>query len=259
MPELPDVERHRRLAERTVAGARLEAVEVPDPELLVGTSPQGIGRSLSGRVLDPPQRVGKWLLLPVGGPTLVVHFRMTGELAWSPGGETHPHDRLRLVVADGRLAYRSRRRLGRVWYLRDGADPSQVTGPLGPDALAIGRDELAGRLADKRGGVKSALMDQALVAGLGNELVDEILWRAGTHPRRAARDLDADEARAVHRALRSVLTRSVRAGHIPSGPTWLNAQRDAEDPRCPACGRALTVATVAGRTTFWCETDQPAR
>lgn len=257
MPELPDVEKHRRLAERTVAGARVEAVEVPDPQLLVGTSPQGVGRSLSGRVLDAAQRRGKWLLLPAGGPTLVVHFRMTGELAWSTDDEDHPDDRLRLVVASGRLAYRSRRRLGRVWYLPDGADPSQVTGPLGPDALAIDRDELAGRLADKRGGLKSALMDQALVAGLGNELVDEILWRAGIDPRRRARELDADELKATHRALRAVLTRSVRAGHVPSGPTWLNAQRDADDPRCPACGRPLTIATVAGRTTFWCETDQP--
>lgn len=169
-----------------------------------------------------------------------------------------PTDRLRIVVADGRLVYRSRRRLGRVWYLPPGAALSQVTGQLGPDALAIERGQLAERLAGKRGGIKSALLDQTLVAGLGNELVDELLLAAGVHPRRSARDVAEGDVDALYRAMRRVLARSVRAGHIPSGPRWLDAQRGADDPTCPRCGKPLTTTQVAGRTSLWCPTDQPA-
>lgn len=265
MPELPDVEHHRRTAEEHAVGRTVTGVRAPDPEILAGTSPQGAGRSLGGRELTAAHRHGKWLLLRTGGdgatdgPKLLVHFRMTGWLVvCDAGAEPHDDDAVVLELGDRELRYRTSRRLGRVHWLSAGADPETVTGPLGPDGLDVGRGELRELLAGRRGGIKSALMDQELVAGLGNELVDEILWRARIHPRRTVADLDADEHDALGSCMRRTLRQAVRAGHVPSGPTWLNAQRGGEDSRCPDCGAALRRDRVAGRATYTCPRHQPA-
>lgn len=258
MPELPDVEKHRRTVAEHARDRTVERVEVTDPGLLQGTTPQGLGRSLAGRRVAEPRRHGKWLLVPFDedGPTLLYHFRMTGELVWATEDDTGDDEAVALHLGGGRLAYRSRRRLGGVTYLRPGQDPQEVTGELGPDATTVDRAQLAELLAGRRGGLKSALLDQALVAGLGNELVDEILWRSQLHPRRAAAYLGDDEVEALHRQLHDVLRRSIRAGHVPAGGSWLNGQRGASDPHCPRCGAALEAAQVGGRTTLWCPREQ---
>jgi formamidopyrimidine-DNA glycosylase len=101
-------------------------------------------------------------------------------------------------------------------------------------------------------------MDQRTVAGLGNELVDEILWCSELHPARPASEITDDHLDTIHHHLREVLRRSIRAGHVPSGPTWLNGQRSADEPRCPHCDAELRRGQVAGRTTFWCPQHQPS-
>lgn len=255
MPELPDVEGHRRTFAEHCAGREVDRIEVPDPELLEGTSPQGIGNGLRGVPFEPPRRHGKWLIAPTeGGPTLLFHFRMTGELVWTR--EPDDYDALVLHFDDGALRYRSRRRLGRVWFVPTGGDVDEVTGPLGPDATEVDREQLAALLEGRRGGIKSALMDQELIAGLGNELVDEILWRSGIHPATSVRILSDEDVRRSHREMRAVLRRSIRAGHVPSGPTWLNGVRGEDEPACPRCGARLRRGTVAGRTTYWCPEEQ---
>lgn len=252
MPELPDVEAFRRVA-RHAAGRDVQAVTVPDATLVANTTPQGLGQALRGRRLGEPRRHGKWLLAPTeDGPTLVFHFRMTGELVWAEDGDRHPHDRVVLVVDGGELRYREQRRLGRVWLARDDGEVASVTGPLGPDALEIGRDQLSELLAGTRATLKSALMDQRRLAGVGNELADEVLWRAGLAPRTRADELSDAATTRLHTALSDVLADSVAAGRIPEEPGWLENQRGEDDPRCPACDQALQRETVAGRTTYWC-------
>jgi formamidopyrimidine-DNA glycosylase len=259
VPELPDVESHRRTIADHATGSTIRRVEVRDPDLLHGTTPQGLGRSLVGRTVGEPRRHGKWLWVPLGddGPSLFFHFRMTGELVWHPDATDAADDALALHLDEGTLSYRSRRRLGGVTYLAPGRAPTEVTGELGPDAPDVDRAQLAELLARRRGGLKSALMDQTVIAGLGNELVDEILWRSRLHPAVRASSLDDDQTDALHHHLRDVLRRSIRAGHVPSGPTWLNGQRGQDDPRCPRCGAALERDTIAGRTAYWCPQDQP--
>ncbi len=262
MPELPDVEKHRRTVAEHAQGRTVERIEVNDPELLHGTTAQGLGRSLVGRTVAEPRRHGKWLLVPfdTDGPTLLYHFRMTGELVWvtdptadAAGGA------VTLDLGNGQLVYRSRRRLGGVSYLRAGQEPQEVTGELGPDATTLDREQLGALLAGRRGGLKSALLDQSLIAGLGNELVDEILWRSRLHPRRAAAGLGQQELDTCHEQLQDVLRRSIRAGHVPAAADWLTGQRDADDPRCPRCQAQLETDQVGGRTTLWCPQEQPAR
>lgn len=259
MPELPDVEAHRRTVADHATGRRIRRISVRDTELLHGTTPQGLGRSLAGRTVGRPQRHGKWLFVRFDdGPALVFHFRMTGELRWQPGGAGEQDDAVALHFEHGTLSYRSKRRLGGISYLTAGRDVGEVTGPLGPDATEVDRERLGDLLRSRRGGLKSALMDQRLIAGLGNELVDEILWRSRLHPGRSAADVDEGAVAELDRHLRQVLRRSIRAGHVPSGPTWLNGRRDASRPVCPRCEAPLERATVAGRTTYWCPAEQQA-
>lgn len=190
MPELADVDGWRRHFQRYATGHRVDRVDVRDDDVLHDTSPQGLGRALAGVELPSPERVGKWLLAPLGRSTLIFHFGMTGELHftgadWAP----HDHDRVAFGLDHGTLTYRTQRKFGGVW-LTD--DPDAVLGPLGPDAASVARSEFVERLEGRRGALKSTLMNQEIAAGLGNELADEILFQAGLDPRRRMADLGAD-------------------------------------------------------------------
>jgi formamidopyrimidine-DNA glycosylase len=149
------------------------------------------------------------------------------------------------------------RMLGGVWLARDAEHAERITGPLGPDAAGLSRRQLEAALAPARGGLKALLMNQRRVAGIGNELSDEILWRARLHPRRPAGSLDAGERGRLHRALREVIATSNRHGRIPVRRRWLKSQRRAREPRCPRCRAPFERAAVAGRTAYWCPRCQP--
>ena len=254
MPELPDVEGYRRVLARHAKGRRIERVEVPDRELLRNASPQTLGRALRGRRFGPPGRHGKWLVAPVDGAALLLHFGMTGLLEWAErGSPRHVHDRMTFACeGGGELRYRNMRRFGGVWLARSEEDREAVVGALGPDAAGLDRDDFHALLERRRGGVKAALMDQRLLAGLGNLLTDEILWRARIDPRTPVARLGRRRRDSLHRALRETLHRSLPTGRVPPAEGWLTRARDEPDPRCPRCGASLRKATVAGRTACWC-------
>jgi formamidopyrimidine-DNA glycosylase len=258
VPELPDVEGRKRYLARFAEGRRICRVRVRDDQVLRGTTPQGLGRAVHHHRFAHPERRGKWLLARTDGPTLVLHFGMDGELVWSTGPETAGRfDRVVFDLDGGRLTYRTRRKLGGVWVARGEDQIARTTGPLGPGAETIDRDALAELLQGRRGGLKAALMDQSLLAGLGNELTDEILWRACLHPRRAARRLDDGELDRLHRALSEVLRTSVRHGRIPALEGWLESVRGLDEPRCPRCGTPIVRLRISGRTAYVCPADQP--
>lgn len=255
MPELPDVEGFRRYFARYASGERIDSVVVADPDLVRNTSPQGLGRSLSGRRFGPPERHGKWLIAPAGdGVEVLIHFGMSGRLAWSSSGgdDADDHDRVCFELSSGVLRYRDMRKFGGVWLVRSREDREDVTGPLGPDALDVGRGELGELLAGRRGGIKSALMDQRLIAGLGNLLCDEILWRARINPKRGVPDISESDRDRLHGCVGKVVKDSNRHARVPAKRGWLTGVRDEDEPDCPRCGTSLKRATVAGRTTVWC-------
>jgi formamidopyrimidine-DNA glycosylase len=254
MPELPDVEGFRRHYARYAQGKRLRRVHVLDTVLLRNATPQTAARRLTGRQLGRGRRWGKWLLVPVGDSTLLLHFGMTGLLKWSSSRDGHPHrhDRLLFETADGVLSYRNMRRFGGVWLARGDAEVEKVTGPLGPDAMDVDGRELAQMLGTRRGGIKAALMDQRLIAGIGNLLSDEVLWRARIHPKRRANDLSEREVRALDRELGQTIAACNRRGRIPGDPGWLTRVRGIRGAECPRCGTRLGRGKVAGRTACWC-------
>jgi formamidopyrimidine-DNA glycosylase len=250
MPELPDVEGFRRVALGAV-GERIERVDVIDRALLRG----GEAQTLEGGHLGEPRRHGKWLIVPVDGADLVMHFGMTGLLEWARRGSgRHPHDRLAFVCRDRELRYRNMRKFGGVWIATQGHE--SVTGQLGPDAAQLDRNRFLELLDGRRGGLKAALMDQRLVAGLGNLMVDEIAWRARVDPRRAVSGLSRRRRERLWEAVNEVVADSLPTGRVPSLEGWLTRVRDDRSARCPRCGRGLRRSTVAGRTTVWCSRCQ---
>ena len=259
MPELPDVEGFRRTLASCARGRRIERVEVADPGVLRGVTAGQLKRELEGRRFDAPRRHGKWLIAPAGGPMLILHFGMTGGLVCrSADDPPERFGRVVLTLDDGhQLRYHDQRKLRGLWLAATDADVDRILGEQGPDALSLGRAELDTLLEGRRGQVKATLTDQSVVAGLGNLLGDEILWRARVHPKSRTGDLGPDERRRLHTALRGVLRTSVRAGQVPPRPSWLTGHRDDPDPHCPRCGRPLRRGKIVGRTSTWCPHCQP--
>lgn len=261
MPELPDVEGFRRELAKTLPRRRIDQVDVRDPGILRNASAAAFARRLLGHRFRAPRRHGKWLVLPTDGPTLLIHSGMTGRPYYATAGaETENYERLVISLDEGELRYADLRKLRGVWLADDEDDVADVLGPQGPDALGMGlrefRQVLAGRPKGARP-LKSTLMDQSVIAGLGNLLVDEICWRARVRPTLPVADLDDEDVRGLHRAMTQVLRTAVRHGRVPGLARWLTGARDGPDPHCPRCGRRLERARVAGRTTLWCPHCQP--
>jgi formamidopyrimidine-DNA glycosylase len=253
MPELPDVEGFRRYFNRFAAGERIERLEVRDRVLLRNSSPQVAGRLLGGHAFERARRHGKWLVAPAGGPLVLMHFGMTGELAWTAGGgRPHRHDRLVFHLASGTLGYRNMRKFGGVWVARDRAGAESVMGPLGPDALDVSRQNFAGVIGGRRGRIKPLLMNQKAVAGVGNLLADEILWRTRVNPQRPANRLSRRKVDEIYEAMQATSRESSRHGRIPHESGWITAVRDRREPRCPRCDARMRRGTIGGRTACWC-------
>jgi formamidopyrimidine-DNA glycosylase len=263
MPELPDVEGFREALASCAQGKVIEHVEVTDTGVLHGVSARRLGSGLEGHRFTEPERHGKWLLARTDGPTVLLHFGMTGELVCCRATDPiDPHDRVVFAVGhEGRdqVRYRDQRKLQGLWFAED-ADTgvARILDQQGPDAMTVGRAEFDQLLSGRRSRIKSVLTDQSVLAGLGNLLSDEILWRAGIPPARRAGDLTRDERRKLHTQMRRTLRSAVRARCVPPRKTWLTGRRDDTDPTCPRCGGPLRRDRVAGRSTVWCPRCQPS-
>ena len=249
MPELPEVEAYRSLVEERALGRVVERVDAPDAWYLKrATTARAARASLTGRRFVGARRRGKLLLVDTDrdGPTLGLRFGMTGRLVVD-GRDVHDWDRFVVRFDDGGdLRMRDPRRLGGVEL-----DPDERR--LGPDALTLQPAELARVLGDSRAPLKARLMDQSRLAGLGNLLVDETLWRAGLDPARPAGSLTAAERRRLHRHVTATLADLIDRGGSHTGELHLERRPGG---LCPRDGTPLVRRTVCGRTTFSCPLHQ---
>ena len=260
MPELPDVEGYRRFWADHAEGRTVRHMVTTDAAIVRNATTRALDRALRGRTFGESVRHGKWLTAwTTDGPAVLFHFGMTGWFLWGDSPTEpeprHRHDRV-IVELDGRgeVRYRNMRKLGGVWLAHDEAEAHAITGGLGPDALAVDRRRFRELIAHRRGGAKAVLMDQTVVAGIGNLLADEILWQARIHPKRRLETMSADEREALFEAMRKVVRESVAArdDYIPKKRTWLLYVRGAPGAACPRCGTRLERTVAAGRTTWFC-------
>ncbi|NIJ11298.1 formamidopyrimidine-DNA glycosylase [Saccharomonospora amisosensis] len=260
MPELPDVEGFGRVLAEHALSAPVRDVEVLDEQVLRDVQPRRLRDSVRGHRFGRPWRHGKWLVVPVRDeqPSLLLHFGMTGSLEWAqPQQPRHRHDRVVFTFPDGELRYRDMRKLTGMRLARDDTERRAALADLGPDAAQVSRAELADALSGVRRRLKPALVDQSVVAGLGNLLVDEILWRAKLNPRRSTATLRPADVARLHERMTTVLKQSVREGRVPPHPSWLTGSRDEPSGSCPRCGAPLRHARIDGRSTVWCPNCQP--
>ena len=274
MPELPEVETVRRQLEPVLVGRRFDRVEISDPRLVRPFEPVAVAAELEGERVAEVDRRGKYLIFRFeSGRVLLVHLRMTGSFRHRRNGmgEDDPHRRAVVRLDDGSdVAYRDVRRFG-TWLLvePDELEP-YLADRLGEEPLLTGFTpaRLARRLAGRRAPVKAALLDQRTLAGLGNIYVDEALWRARIHPKRPARDLDANDVRRLHGAIRSVLKTAIerrgstlRDYSTPRGRRG-SMQREfkvygRENQPCDRCGTPIEKTRAGGRGTWYCPHCQP--
>jgi formamidopyrimidine-DNA glycosylase len=165
LPELPDVEGFRRAFAEHATGRTVREVASVDPSMLRDTAPAALAAALRERRFGEPGRVGKLLICGTDGPTLLLHFGMTGSLQWDE--RPHPHDRLVLRLDQGELHYRNMRKFGGIWLVHDQAELDRIVGRLGPDWLGVSRRRFDDLLDRRRRAIKGMLMDQGIAAGLG--------------------------------------------------------------------------------------------
>lgn len=268
VPELPEVESARATIERSALHRRIADVDDTDTYECRPHAPGDIRAALVGRELTAAHRQGKtmWVETSEDGPELGLHLGMSGRiLVTAPdgrvdeGGDYLP-ERLRSGRDDpswtrfsitfedgGGLALHDKRRLGRARL-----DPARTA--LGPDAEHITREDFRERLHRSNAPVKARLLDQAVIAGVGNLLADECLWHAGINPARPASELSTDELARLRRSLRAAVRTAIAHGGVHTGQF---ARARGRSGQCPKCGAPLSRATVGGRTTYWCPLDQP--
>lgn len=258
MPEMIEVELYRQVAERAL-GRRITGLRTPDEWYLKGrTTPRLLRAALRGRSFTGTRRVGKLLLLDTDGPTLGLRFGMTGRLvvdgeapierlAYSSARDNPAWVRFAVGLEGvGEMRLVDARRLGGVEL-----DPDETH--LGRDALQVRPAELRHLLAGSRAPLKAWLLDQSHLAGIGNLLVDEMLWRSGLDPARPASSLDATEVRRLHRHLVGTIEELTRRGGSHTGDLHESRVRGAT---CPRDGAPLQRRTIGGRTTYSCPQHQ---
>jgi formamidopyrimidine-DNA glycosylase len=257
MPELPDVEAVARRLRGAVAGRRVTRVNVADATVVRSPGRRAFVRRLRGRRIREVGRRGKYLLLYLsGGAVLVGHLRMTGDFVVTSRREPRrPHTRLVLGMDGLDVRFVDQRRFGHV-DLVDAGGLERVAGlrALGVEPLspAFSADRLRQLLARRRGTLKAFLLRQDLIAGVGNIYADEILFQARLHPARQLRTLRPVDIDALHRSIRTVLRRAVAALSRRGRAVGRFIAVREPGGRCPRCGTALRVATIAGRTTYFC-------
>jgi formamidopyrimidine-DNA glycosylase len=233
MPELPEVETVRRRIAPLFVGRTIASVRTTRPSYFFLTPPAVLQRRLAGRRLTALERVGKYLVAELDdGGRLLLHLGMTGQIFGSEAasrrlftgkkrlkrteaGPFRPdrHTHLVFGFTDGgpRVLFRDSRKFGKVRYLEPGADEPRLS-KLGPDALSADGAALFAATRSRRAKIKTVLLDQGVLAGVGNIYADEALYLAGVRPTRRADSLTRAECLAVARAVRRVLARSIEAG-----------------------------------------------
>ncbi len=271
MPELPEVETIVRGLSRKIVGKKIRSIRLLRPSMLETGSIKNLSRVLKGQFVKEVRRRGKYILIRFSkGHTLVVHLRMTGKFVVTDDKTIESgHPRMVMDFDGGiRLLYEDQRALGRLMLLKPGCIPAAVKllgpEPLEPDFSAAALEE---RLSAVNRQIKDALMDQKIIAGIGNIYAAEICFRARVNPTRRTPKLSRRDIRALHRAIVKTLTQAVALRG-----TTISDYRDVENAGgrfqkllkvygkenepCSRCGTPIKKIKQKQRSTYFCPACQ---
>jgi formamidopyrimidine-DNA glycosylase len=280
MPELPEVETVRRGLQQFTVDRSIHQVEVLLPRTIAHPDVADFEWGLTGAVIKQWQRRGKYLLAecekpgPAAGGWLGVHLRMTGQLLWLPEPTAlTKHTRVRLLMADGQeLRFVDQRTFGKMWWVANTEQPAQIIsgiGKLGPEPFSpeFSLPYFSDRLRRSQRQIKAAILDQAVVAGVGNIYADESLFLSHIRPTTLTTVLQDEQIQDLRLAIIKVLQDSIAAGGTTfsnylnvqgtngnyAGLAWVyNRQGEA----CRQCGTTIMKTRVAGRGSHYCPTCQ---
>lgn len=269
MPELPEVETTRRGLAAKLAGRRITRIEARRPDLRIPL-PRGFARRIEGRRVEALERRAKYILIRLeGGLVWLIHLGMSGRMVLRAGwpNDIGPHDHVIFATDEGwAVTFNDARRFG-MMDLVPVADleSHRLLRDLGPEPLdrAFTPAVLQAALAGKKTSMKAALLDQTVVAGLGNIYVCEALFRAGISPRRQAGSVGTERIRALVPAIKAVLNEAIRAGgstlrdyvQTDGKAGYFHSQfrvYDRAGEPCVTCGAPVRRIVQSGRSTFYC-------
>ncbi len=259
MPELPDVETYKRYIDSTSLHKKIEKVSDINEKILEDISKKQLKKILVHTKLIETDRHGKYLFLQLSDEQwLVIHFGMTGYVKYFKDVNDKPsHTRLLLTFANEyHLAFHNQRLLGKISITKHKEEYIKRKN-LGVDALNISLSVFQDLLSDKRGMIKSALMNQSMIAGIGNIYADEILFQSGIHPKTKISHLTGNDLEKIYQNMHEILDvaidTKVNTNKFPDTYIIPNREKEGE---CPKGHEKLKTVKVNGRTTYFCPVHQ---
>ncbi len=264
MPELPDIEVYTRYLDSTALYLVIEQVEINDDRIIKDIDPKDFAETLKGKEFTGIRRHGKYLFVTLNAPkTLMFHLGMSGRFSYQSNGEERPeYEKAAFVFSNGyRLSFMNKRMLGQV-RLIDSIEAYLEENDIGPDALSDQMDweYFKEQLEGRRGMVKSALMNQEIMSGIGNEISDEVLFQLKWFPKIKVKALNEEELRALFDMTKKTLTQAVKSNMeyelMPAN--FLIPERN-NSRQCPRCDTGLERVKVSGRNATYCPNCQTRR
>jgi formamidopyrimidine-DNA glycosylase len=263
MPELPDAVVYRRRIEHAALDRTIAGADVVDPLILGdGLEPHRFDERLRGRSLTETHRHGKHIFARYGDETgwLALHFGMTGRVQVVEDGTMPEYAYVQLHFEEGgALAFECPRKFARV-RLIDTPDAFVEAKDLGPDARRADAEAFLAPFDTRRGTIKGRLLDQSVVAGLGNIYADEALYQEGIHPRTTVPELSEEDLRGLYDAVQEVLDAAIAVDADPEAldPDRFMLPHRYGDEHCPNTGAPLETETISGRTAYYSPARQPS-
>ena len=278
MPELPEVETVARGLRKTVLGRRILSVSLGKTDFI--DDPVALEQHLPGRRIDAVERYGKFMMVRLShledtkaeaeSAALLVHLGMTGNIAsYAASQPQEKHTHVCMPLDDGReLRYTDPRRFGRLAYLSGDAIPAELQ-RFGADPLLVTADDFLARIHMRHSRIKSLLLDQSVLRGVGNIYADESLWKAKIHPAKVAASVPKAQLAVLRRGLQDILKKAI----VLRGSTIADFQDGDGEPgeyqkhhraygreghKCQRCGTIIRRSIVAGRSSYYCPKCQPA-
>ena len=261
MPELPDVEVFRRYVNSTSLKQKIRNVEVEDKDILDNISSRSFQIKLKGETLKSATRHGKYLFISLNrDDKLLLHFGMTGKLKYYKNENDKPeYSKVIFDFTNGyHLSYICPRKLGKISLIKD-KEKFISEKKLGPDPLSddFNWKDFKDLFEDRRGKIKSGLMNQKVIAGIGNVYSDEILFHAGVHPFTEIKKLSERELKKIYKQLKSVIKKAIdaNADHEKFPKNFLVTKRK-DGEKCPKCGGTIKQKKYSGRSAHFCKDHQ---